>query len=436
MRGVTLPDFKARRDRALARLGPGALVFFSAPFALRNNDVEHEWRQHSDFHFLTGFDEPESVAVIRNDPSPRFVLFVRPRDPEREVWDGPRAGVEGAVSDFGADEAHPIGELGAKLPSLFENVSTLCYELGRERSNDDKVLEAIENVRRRARRGIGYPRAIVDPAGVLHELRLKKEPDELALMRRAAEITEKGHREVMKKTQPGMFEYEAEAVLRAVFRTNGAERHAYPPIVASGANSTILHYRKNDRRMLDGDLLLVDAGSEYGYYASDVTRTFPVNGRFSAPQRAVYDIVLAAELEAIRAVKVGASIEDVHAVAVRIVTQGLIDLGVIQGPLDQAIQEERHKPWFMHRTSHWLGMDVHDVGGYHLGGASRSLEPGMVLTVEPGLYFGAADERVPGELRGIGIRIEDDVAVTDGAPLVLTESIPKRIDDIERACAA
>ncbi len=433
---MTQTDYKARRERALASLGRGAVVLFSAPFALRNNDVEHEWRQHSDFHFMTGFDEPESVAVFRNDPAPRFVLFVRPRDPEREVWDGPRAGVEGAVTEYGADEAHPISELGAKLPGLLENVDTLCYELGRERSNDDKVLDAIESVRRRARRGVGYPRAIVDPAGVLHELRLKKGPEELALMRRAAEITEQGHREVMAKTKPGMFEYEAEALLRAVFRTNGAERHAYPPIVASGANSTILHYRKNDRRMLDGDLLLVDAGSEYGYYASDVTRTFPVNGRFSAPQRAVYEIVLAAELDAIRAVRAGATVEDVHAVAVRTVTQGLIDLGVISGPLDVAVKEERHKPWFMHRTSHWLGMDVHDVGGYHLAGASRPLEPGMVLTVEPGLYFGAADERVPAELRGIGVRIEDDVAVTDAAPLVLTESIPKRIDDVERACAA
>jgi Xaa-Pro aminopeptidase len=433
---VTAIDFQARRERALAGVRPGAVVLFSAPFALRNNDVEHEWRQHSDFHFLTGFDEPDSVAVIRSEPEPRFVLFVRPRDPEREVWDGPRAGVEGAVQIYGADEAFPIADLEAKLPGLLENLETLCYELGHERSNDDIVLRAIENVRRRARRGIVHPRAIVDPASVLHELRLKKSSDELELMRRAAEITEQGHREVMAKTKPGMFEYEAEALLRAVFRRNGAERHAYPPIVASGSNSTILHYRKNDRRMLDGDLLLVDAGSEYGYYASDVTRTFPVNGRFSAAQRAVYEIVLAAELDAIRATRVGATVEDVHRVAARTVTQGLIDLGVIQGPLENAVEEERHKPWFMHRTSHWLGMDVHDVGGYHLHGAPRPLETGMVLTVEPGLYFAAGDERVPSELRGIGVRIEDDVAVTDAGPLVLTESIPKRIDDVERACAA
>jgi Xaa-Pro aminopeptidase len=433
---VTGIDFKSRRERALAGLRPGAIVLFSAPAALRNNDVEHEWRQHSDFHFLTGFDEPESVVVLRSDPEPKYVLFVRPRDPEREVWDGPRAGVDGAVHDYGADEAHPIGELEAKLPGLLENLDTVCYELGHERGNDDVVLRAIENIRRRSRRGVGHPRSIVDPGSVLHELRLKKGPDELELMRRAAEITELGHREVMAGTRPGMFEYEAEALLRAAFRRNGSERHAYPPIVASGSNSTILHYHKNDRRMLDGDLLLVDAGSEYGYYASDVTRTFPVNGRFSAPQRAVYEIVLAAELEAIRAVRAGSTLEDVHAIAVRIVTQGLIDLGVIQGPLDTAIGEDRYKPWFMHRTSHWLGMDVHDVGVYHVRGVPRPLETGMVLTVEPGLYFGAADDRVPGELRGIGVRIEDDVAVTDSGPLVLTESIPKRIDDVERACAA
>jgi Xaa-Pro aminopeptidase len=433
---VTAIDFKARRERALAGLRPGAIVLFSAPYALRNNDVEHEWRQHSDFHFLTGFDEPDSVAVLSSEPKPKFVLFVRPRDPEREVWDGPRAGVEGAVSEFGADEAHPIGELEAKLPSLFENLDTLCYELGHERSHDDVVLRAIDNIRRRARRGVGHPRAIVDPTSILHELRLKKAPEELDLMRRAAEITEQGHREVMAKTLPGMFEYEAEALLRAVFRRNGSERHAYPPIVASGSNSTILHYHKNDRRMLDGDLLLVDAGSEYGYYASDVTRTFPVNGRFSAPQRAVYEIVLQAELEAIRAVRAGATLEGVHTTAVRVVTQGLIDLGVIDGPLDKAVEDERFKPWFMHRTSHWLGMDVHDVGGYHVRGVPRPLEAGMVLTVEPGLYFGSGDERVPSELRGIGVRIEDDVAVTDSEPIVLTESIPKRIDDVERACAA
>jgi Xaa-Pro aminopeptidase len=433
---VTATDFKARRERALASLRPGAIVLFSAPFALRNNDVEHEWRQHSDFHFLTGFDEPDSVAVIRSDPEPRFVLFVRPRDPEREVWDGPRAGVEGAVSEFGADEAYPIGELDAKLPSLLENLDNVCYELGRERSHDDVLLRAVDSVRRRARRGVVHPRAIVDPGSVLHELRLKKGPEELALMRRAAEITERGHREVMAKTKPGMFEYEAEALLRGVFREHGAERHAYPPIVASGGNSTILHYRKNDRRMLDGDLLLVDAGSEYGYYASDVTRTFPVNGRFSAPQRAVYDIVLAAEVDAIRGVRAGATVDDVHRIALSTLTRGLIELGVISGSLEQAIDEERYKPWFMHRTSHWLGMDVHDVGGYHLRGVPRPLEPGMVLTVEPGLYFAAADERVSPELRGIGVRIEDDVVVTDSEPLVLTESIPKSVDDVERACAA
>jgi Xaa-Pro aminopeptidase len=240
----------------------------------------------------------------------------------------------------------------------------------------------------------------VDPSSVIHEHRLKKTSEELELMRHAAEITEQGHREVMARTAPGMYEYEAEALLRAAFRRSGSERHAYPPIVASGENATILHYRKNDRRMRDGDLLLIDAGSEYGYYASDVTRTFPVNGRFSQAQRAVYEVVLAAELEAIRAVRVGATVDDVHRAAVRIVLQGLVDLGVISGPLDKALEEERHKPWFMHRTSHWLGMDVHDVGSYHLQGTPRPLEAGMVLTVEPGLYFSSTDERVPAELRG------------------------------------
>ena len=433
---MTSIDYKKRRKLLLERVRPGAIVVFSAPLALRNNDVEHEWRQSSDFYWLTGFDEPESALVLRSDPEPRFELFVRPRDPERETWDGPRAGIEGAVRDFGADAAHPIGELEAKLPGLLENLDQLGYELGGSRAADDVVLTALDRVRRRERKGVACPRSIVNATHTIHELRLRKGPEELALMRRAAEITESGHRELMAAARPGIFEYEAEAVLRAAFRRRGSERQAYPPIVASGPNATILHHRKNDRRMVDGDLLLVDAGAEYGYYASDVTRTFPVNGRFSQPQRAVYEIVLAAELEAIRAVRVGATLEDVQRAAVRLIASGLIDLGAMSGPLDAAIEEERYKPWFMHRTSHWLGMDVHDVGTYHVGGSARPLEVGMALTVEPGIYFMADDERVPAELRGIGVRIEDDVVVTESGALVLTESIPKRVEDVERACAA
>jgi len=428
--------YRHRRERMTDAMGAGALVVFAAPELLRNNDVEHEWRQDSDFHYLSGFDEPGSVLVLRGAPEPRYVLFVRPRDPERETWDGPRAGVDGAVTEFGADAAYPLSELAERLPELLGNQDNVFYRLGRERTNDDVILRALDGVRRLARKGVGCPRAIVDPGSILHEARLLKTPEELERMQRAAAITEEGHREVMARTQPGMFEYEAEALLRGVFRRGGSERHAYAPIVGSGPNATILHYHKNDRRMLEGDLLLVDAGSEYEYYASDVTRTFPVSGRFTAPQRAIYEIVLRSELAAIDATRPGATLDDVHGVAVRVLLEGLIELGIVQGPLDQAISEERHKPWYMHRTSHWLGMDVHDVGAYYVAGKARTLAPGMVLTVEPGLYFSVNDERVAEQYRGIGVRIEDDVLVTEAEPNVLTAAIPKQVDAVEQACAA
>lgn len=428
--------YRHRRERMIDAMGAGALVVFSAPELLRNNDVEHEWRQDSDFHYLSGFDEPGSVLVLRGGPEPRYVLFVRPRDPERETWDGPRAGVDGAVAEFGADAAYPLSELGDRLPELLGNLDSVFYRLGRERANDDTVLRALDGVRRLARKGIACPRAIVDPGSVLHEARLVKTPEELERMQRAAAITEVGHREVMARSKPGMYEYEAEAVLRGAFRRGGAERHAYAPIVGSGPNATILHYHKNDRLMLDGDLLLVDAGSEFEYYASDVTRTFPVSGRFTPPQRTIYELVLRSELAAIDATRPGVTLDEVHAVAVRVLVEGLIELGIIAGPLEQALAEERHKPWYMHRTSHWLGMDVHDVGAYYVAGKPRPLAPGMVLTVEPGLYFSQTDTRVAEEYRGIGVRIEDDVLVTEAEPNVLTAAIPKHVDAVEQACAA
>jgi len=434
MPGVSSTEYRARRDRVNESIGNGALVLFAAPFQLRNNDVEQEWRQDSDFYYLSGFDEPESVLVLRGGSEPRFVLFVRPRDPERETWDGPRAGTVGAVEEFGADVAYPMAELGERLPELLSNLESVHYRLGRDRGNDDVILRAVDGVRRLARRGVVCPRAIVDPGTVLHDLRLRKSAAEVACMERASSITAVGHREVMAKVSPGMYEYEAEAVLRGAFRRAGSERHAYPPIVGSGPNATILHYRKNDRRMADGDLLLVDAGCEYDYYASDVTRTFPVNGTFSADQRAVYEVVLAAEVQAIDAVRPGATLDDVHAVALRVLCEGLIDLGVVEGPVDRVLSEELYKPFYMHRTSHWLGMDVHDVGAYFHAGKPRQLEPGMVLTVEPGLYFGPGDERVRPGLRGIGVRIEDDVLTTESDPRVLSHATPKGIEAIEQAC--
>jgi Xaa-Pro aminopeptidase len=427
-------DFRQRRERVRALLGDSALVLFAAPSQIRNNDVEHEWRQDSDFHYLSGFDEPDSVLVLRGGAEPTFALFVRPRDPDREVWDGPRAGEAGAREQYGADAAYPIGELGERLPELLSNLSGVHYRVGRQRGNDDVIFRALDGVRRLARRGVSCPHTLTDPAVVLHELRLRKDAAEIERMERAASITAEGHREAMARVSPGMFEYEAEAVLRAAFRRAGSERHAYAPIVGSGPNATVLHYVKNDRRMQAGELLLIDAGCEYDYYASDVTRTFPVSGTFTSEQRAVYELVLAAELAAIQAVRPTATLEDVHAVAVRVISEGLVTLGVLAEPVDKIVAEELYKPWFMHKTSHWLGMDVHDVGLYHLGGKPRRLEEGMVTTVEPGLYFSATDERVPVGLRGIGVRIEDDVLTTAGEPRVLTAAIPKAVDAIEQAC--
>jgi Xaa-Pro aminopeptidase len=427
-------DFRRRRERVRALLGESALVLFAAPSQIRNNDVEHEWRQDSDFRYLTGFDEPDSVLVLRGGAEPTFALFVRPRDPEREVWDGPRAGEVGAREEYGADVAYPIGELGERLPELLSNLTGVHYRVGRQRGNDDVIFRALDGVRRLARRGVGCPHTLTDPGFVLHELRLRKDAAEIERMERAAAITGEGHREAMARVSPGMFEYEAEAVLRAAFRRAGSERHAYAPIVGSGPNATVLHYVKNDRRMQAGELLLIDAGCEYDYYASDVTRTFPVSGTFTSEQRAVYEVVLAAELAAIQAVRPSATLEEVHAVAVRVISEGLVTLGVLTDPVDKIVADELYKPWFMHKTSHWLGMDVHDVGLYHQGGKPRPLEEGMVTTVEPGLYFSASDERVPAGLRGIGVRIEDDVLTTAGEPRVLTAAIPKTVDAIEQAC--
>jgi len=427
-------EFRARRESVLEAIHPGALVVFSAPVALRNNDVEHEYRQDSDLYYLTGFDEPDSVLVLRSVGAPRATLFVRPRDPEHETWDGPRAGVEGAVRDFGADESHPIAELDARLPELLKGAPRLFYRLGRESAADARVLAAIASLRRQTRSAVVWPAAIHEPEAILHEMRLTKSREELELMRRAIEITGEAHAELMHVTRPGMHEYELEALLRRRFRERGSERPAYSPIVGSGPNATILHHRKNDRRILDGELVLVDAGCEYGYYAADVTRTYPANGRFSPAQRAVYEVVLASQLAAIERTREGATLDDVHVAALDVIVDGLIELGLIEGPREPAIEEKRFRPFFMHRTSHWLGMDVHDVGRYFHDGAPRPLAAGMVLTVEPGIYVSAKAPVNP-EFLGIGVRIEDDVLVGSDGPVVLSASIPKTVDEVERACA-
>jgi len=427
-------EFKERRERVLAAIHPGVLVIPAAPLAIRNNDVEHEYRQDSDFFYLTGFVEPESVLVLNSQSEQRFTLFVRARDPEREVWDGARAGIEGAVSEFGADVAFTIGDLSLKLPDAIQNTERLFYRLGKNRTFDDTLLSALDKVRARARLGVTCPTSIVDPNTVVHEARLKKSELELSAMRRAIEITRDAHVAAMAQAAPGMFEYEIEATLRGIFRRFGSERAAYSPIVGSGPNATVLHYHKNDRRMEAGDLLLIDAGCEYDYYAADVTRTFPVSGRFSPAQRAIYQLVLDAQLASIECTRAGRSFDDVHAASVQVITRGLCQLGIIEGPVEKAIEELRYKPYYMHKTSHYLGMDVHDVGSYFVAGKPRLLEPGMVITVEPGIYI-ANNAAVAPEYRGIGVRIEDDVLVTDGSAVVLSDAIPKRVDEIERVCS-
>jgi Xaa-Pro aminopeptidase len=425
-------QFRQRRERVLGAIGPGALILFSAPVSLRNNDVEHEYRQDSDFYYLTGFDEPESVLVLKST-EPHCVLFVRPRNPERETWDGPRAGLEGARKTFGADVAYGIDELDAKLPELLSSLPRLYYRLGADAAADAHVHKALSLLRRRSRLGAEWPTMVVEPEVVLHELRLFKDQKEVDLMRKAADITAEAHVELMQSARPGMFEYELEGLLRRTFRARGAERPAYSPIVGSGPNATILHHRRNDRRIEAGDLVLVDAGCEYEYYAADVTRTFPVDKRFSPTQRAVYEVVLEAQLAAIERTVPGQTLDQIHEVAVQVIVDGLIELGLIEGPRDAALADGRYKKFYMHRTSHWLGMDVHDVGRYFEAGAPRALSPGMVLTVEPGIYI-AADADVDPRFCGIGIRIEDDVLVGGAGPVVLSAAAPKTVDEVERAC--
>lgn len=420
-------------------------VFPAAPVFTRNNDVEHDYRQDSDLFYLTGFNEPSTVLVMDatapatgtgSGTAFRSTMFVRPRDPDREIWDGPRFGVDGAKEHFGADEAFTIDKLADELPKLFQNKKRLYYRLGVNRAMDDKVLEAIDRTRARAKLGFSWPVEIVDPGTILHEMRLFKSKEDLAAMRKAAEITAEAHIRAMGATKPGMKEYEVEAMLLETFRGHGSERAAYGSIVGSGSNATILHYRQNNKKMEKGELLLIDAGAEYDYYAADVTRTFPVGAKFSKEQQAIYELVLDAQEAGIAKTVKGSTLEAIHLTCVDVITKGLVKLGLLQGEVEQLVKDEAYKPFFMHKTSHWLGMDVHDVGNYYLGGKARGLEPGMVLTVEPGIYIGKDYDKVPPEWRGIGVRIEDDILVTSGAPDNLTQAIPKTVAEVQRATAA
>ncbi len=420
-------------DRMAAACPSSVAILPAAPVFLRNGDVDHDYRQDSDFYYLTGLDEPESVIAI-DAPTRKLTLFVRARDREREVWDGPRTGVEGAKELYGADEALAATELDDKLPGLLQDRARLYYALGASRPFDDRVLAALDRVRARHRSGVTAPLEIAAPGALLHEMRLRKSASEVETMRSAARITAEGHLLAMRRARPGMNECEIEGLLLDAFRRHGSERPAYHSIVGSGPNACVLHYRKNARTMAAGELLLIDAGCELSYYASDVTRTFPVGRDFSREQQAIYELVLEAQLEGIAAAVSGTTIEAIHHRTIGVITRGLVGLGLLAGDVEKIIESEGYKRFFMHRTSHWLGMDVHDAGTYFEGGAPRRLEAGMVLTIEPGIYVAPDDDTVAPQWRGIGVRIEDDILVTPSGPEVLTAGIPKTVEEVWRAC--
>ncbi len=426
--------YAARRARALERLGDdGVLVIPAAPELRAGRDLELRYRPDPDLFYLTGYPEPEAVLVLapgHEDGS--YTLFVRPRDPDRERWTGARGGPDAARDVYGADAAHPLAELEERLPAVLRKRGAIYYPLdtGIDRI-DALVRRVLERARAtRQRHGIG-PRFLADPGVILDELRIRKEPRELALLRGAARITAEGFLEAAALVAPGAGEWEVEAALEAAFRRRGADGVGFPTIVASGANATVLHYIENARRMEAGELLLVDAGARYRGYNGDIARTFPVSGRFSPVQRELYDIVLAAHDRAIAAVRPGATPQDVHQAALRVLVDAMVSLGLLHGNVDELIAQEKYRPFYPHQTSHWLGLDVHDVGSYALRDAPRPLEPGMVLTIEPGLYVPPDAADAPAELRGAGIRIEDAVAVTDDGHEVLTAAIPTAADRIE-----
>ena len=430
-------DEFARRRRQLMRLmGRDSIAILpAAPVRHRNNDVEYDFRQDSDFWYVTGFAEPESVAVlIPGRAQAEYILFVRDRDPARETWDGRRAGPLGAVRDFGADDAFPITDLDDILPGLLENRERVFYEMGVYADFDQRMVGWVNGLRTQARNGRHPPQEFVALDHVLHDMRLFKSRVEVDVMRESARIASRAHVRAMRFCRPGRKEYEVMAELVHEFRRHNADT-AYHPIVGGGPNSCILHYRENNETLNEGDLLLVDAGCEYQSYASDITRTYPVNGRFTPEQRAVYDVVLEANLAAIEKVRPGNHWNDPHNAAVHVVTQGLVKLGLLKGRVAKLEREGAYRRFFMHRTGHWLGMDVHDVGDYKVGDEWRVLEPGMVMTIEPGIYIPAGSRGVPKRFHDIGIRIEDDVVVTKKGVEVLTARAPKDADEIEAVMA-
>lgn len=431
-------EYARRRKELMAQMEPNSIAILpAAPVHIRNRDVEHVYRQDSDFQYLSGFPEPEAViALIPGRAHGEYVLFCRERDPERELWDGLRSGQEGAVRDYGADDAFPIADIDDILPGLIEGRSRVYYAIGSNEAFDHQLMEWIKTIRSKARQGAQPPSEFVALDHLLHDMRLYKSAHEVKVMREAAAISARAHVRAMQACRPGLSEYHLEAELDYEFRKGGAKMPAYGSIVAAGRNACILHYRENESPLKDGDLVLIDAGCEIDCYASDITRTFPVGGTFSPEQKAIYELVLSANLEAFKHIAPGKHWSEAHEATVRVITAGLVKLGLLEGEVDALIAADAYKPFYMHRAGHWLGMDVHDVGDYKIGGEWRVLEPGMAMTVEPGIYIAPDNLKVEARWRGIGVRIEDDVVVTRDGCEILTGGVPKSVEEIEALMAA
>lgn len=469
--------FKRRRDEFMKLIGDDVAIIPGGTESPRNHDVLHPFRQSSDFVFLTGFEEPDAVAIFDpGHPTEQYVLLVRPKDREREIWDGHRAGTEGAIAQYGADAAYPISQLDQKIRSHVRGHRTVYFPWGARHEDRVRAGLAASNSTR-VRNGLQSPELIADPRPILAEMRLFKSDAEAELLRRACDISVEGHLEAMRFAQPGMKEYQVQAAMEYVFRSHGSNRDGYPAIVASGPNACILHYTDNRRHLESGDLLLIDAGAEFGFFSSDITRTFPVNGVFTASQRAVYEVVLAAQEASLAECVLGSPLENVHDTSTRVISDGLASLGLVPTGPEETLEMGLYREFFMHGTSHWLGLDVHDAGKYRIEGSSRALEPGMSFTVEPGVYvdskrpeveftmlpydeqaiaddvaeFGPEEAKsrrmaamadapkvthaVPEEFIGIGVRIEDDVLMTTDGALNMTAGVPKLIEDVESLCS-
>ncbi|MFV9682013.1 Xaa-Pro aminopeptidase [Pseudomonas sp. NY15367] len=437
---ISIPksEYARRRKALMEQMEPNSIAILpAAPVYIRNRDVEHVYRQDSDFQYLTGFPEPEAVmALIPGREHGEYVLFCRERDPERELWDGLRAGQDGAISKFGADDAFPIGDIDDILPGLIEGRERVYYAIGCNQEFDHRLMDWVNHIRAKARLGAAPPNEFVALNHLLHDMRLYKSAAEVKVMKEAAEISARAHVRAMQASRAGLYEYHLEAELDYEFRKGGAKMPAYGSIVAAGKNACILHYRENDAPLKDGDLVLIDAGCEIDCYASDITRTFPVSGRFSPEQKAIYELVLASQEAAFKEIAPGKHWNEAHEATVRVITAGLVELGLLSGDVDELIASEAYKPFYMHRAGHWLGMDVHDVGDYKVGGEWRVLEVGMAMTVEPGIYIAPDNDKVAKKWRGIGVRIEDDVVVTKKGCEILTGGVPKTVAEIEALMAA